>query len=98
MIVLGLYNAFARVPFRLRRLVSRVSGRRPSDSVLRDRAEQPARQAAWVRDQYQHPEEHVHTLGEVQRWFRENGVEYMRAYPSALLADESNELFAPAAD
>jgi hypothetical protein len=34
----------------------------------------------------------------VQRWFAENGVEYVRAYPSALLAGESDDLFAPAGD
>ena len=38
-IVLGVYNAFARVPLRLRRLVARLSGFRliPFDPVLRDR-------------------------------------------------------------
>jgi hypothetical protein len=37
-------------------------------------------------------------LGEVQRWFRENGVEFVRSFPSALLADESADLFAQAED
>ena len=100
MIVLGLYNAFARIPFRLRRLVARLSGYRwiAFDRVLRDRKNEPARREAWVRDQYQHPEEHRHTLAEVQRWFDENGVEYVRSYPSALIATDSDELFASAAD
>jgi SAM-dependent methyltransferase len=99
-IVLGLYNAFARVPLRLRRLVARVSGFRliPFDPVLRDRSHEPARREAWLRDQYQHPEEHRHTLAEVQRWFAENRVEYLRAYPSAVLGEEAGELFTPAAD
>jgi SAM-dependent methyltransferase len=99
-IVLGLYNAFARVPLRLRRLVARVSGFRviPFDPVLRDRAHEPERRAAWIRDQYQHPEEHRHTLAEVQRWFVENGVEYLRAYPSAVLGEDAGELFTRAAD
>ena len=99
-IVLGLYNAFARVPLRLRRLVARASGFRliPFDPVLRDRHGEPARREAWLRDQYQHPEEHRHTLAEVQRWFAENRVEYLRAYPSAVLGDEPGELFARAAD
>jgi SAM-dependent methyltransferase len=99
-IVLGLYNAFARVPLRLRRVVARLSGFRliPFDPVLRDRAHEPARRAAWIRDQYQHPEEHRHTLAEVQRWFAENRVEYLRAYPSAMLADEPADLFARADD
>ena len=99
-IVLGVYNAFARVPLRLRRLAARLSGFRliPFDPVLRDRTHEPARREAWLRDQYQHPEEHRHTLGEVQGWFAENSVEYLRAYPSAVLGDESGELFARAAD
>jgi SAM-dependent methyltransferase len=99
-IVLGLYNAFARVPLRLRRLVARLSGFRliPFDPVLRDRQNEPARREAWLRDQYHHPEEHRHTLAEVQGWFAENRVEYLRAYPSAVLGEEPGELFARAAD
>jgi 2-polyprenyl-3-methyl-5-hydroxy-6-metoxy-1,4-benzoquinol methylase/uncharacterized protein YbaR (Trm112 family) len=106
MLVVGLYNAFARLPHRLRRLVARASGMRviPFDPVLRDRRTEPERRDAWIRDQYLHPEEHRHTLSEVQRWFRENQVDYVRAYPSALLgrADRDGEsdepLFQPAED
>ena len=102
MIVLGLYNAFARVPFRLRRFVARLSAYRwiPFDPVLRDREDEPARREAWLRDQYQHPEEHRHTLAEVQSWFADNGVEFIRAYPSAMLSQpsDSEELFASAPD
>ena len=99
-IVVGVYNAFARLPTRLRRTTARLTGFRlvPFDPVLRDRAAEPARRDAWLRDQYQHPEEHVHTLAEVQAWFRENGVEYLRAYPSAVLDDEPERLFTPAPD
>jgi SAM-dependent methyltransferase len=102
-IILGVYNAFARIPLRARRFVARLSGYRfiPCDPVLRDRESEPARREAWLQDQYQHPEEHHHTLAEVQSWFAENGVEYLRAYPSAILgeeSEESEELFASAAD
>jgi SAM-dependent methyltransferase len=99
-IVLGVYNAFARIPMRLRRLAARLSGFRviPFDPVLRDRTNEPARREAWLRDQYQHPEEHVHTITEVQRWFAENRVEYLRTYPSAVLGEEPEELFTRAAD
>ena len=100
MIVLGLYNVFARIPHRMRRLVARLSGYRliPFDPVLGDRQDQPSRRTAWIKDQYRHPEEHRHTLAEVQSWFRENDVEYVRAYPSALIADDSEDLFAFASD
>jgi 2-polyprenyl-3-methyl-5-hydroxy-6-metoxy-1,4-benzoquinol methylase len=99
-IVLGVYNAFARLPTKLRRLAARASGFRmiPFDPVLRARQHEPARREAWLRDQYQHPEEHSHTLAEVQSWFAENGIEYLRSYPSAVLDDEPDDLFAPAAD
>ena len=83
-IVIGLYNALARIPLRLRRLIARLSRYRwiPFDPVLRERNNEPTRREAWLRDQYRHPEEHRHTLGEVKGWFDENGVEYLRAYPS----------------
>ena len=99
-VVLGVYNAFARIPLRLRRAVARLSGFRliPFDPVLRDRCGEPARRQAWLRDQYQHPEEHRHTVSEVQRWFHENGVEYLRSYPTAMLDEEPGDLLAPAAD
>ena len=100
MIVLGLYNVFARLPLRLRRLVAQLTGYRviPFDAVLSDRKKERARRLAWLRDQYLHPEEHRHTLGEVQSWFRENDVAYVRTYPSALIAEESEVLFAFAGD
>jgi len=96
-IVLGLYNTFARVPTRLRRAVARLTAFRvvPFDPVLRERAAEPARREAWLRDQYRHPEEHVHTIAEVQEWFAENGVEYLRTYPSAVFDDQPDGLFTP---
>lgn len=100
MIVLGLYNAVARIPHRLRRMVARWSNYRliPFDPVLRSRNNEPARREAWLRDQYRHPEEHRHTLGEVQSWFAENDVEFVGAYPSALIGEEPDDLFAFAGD
>ena len=49
---------------------------------------EPARREAWLRDQYMHPEEHRHTTREVQRWFAESGIEYLRTYPDSLFASE----------
>ncbi len=96
MIVIGLYNAFARIPLRLRRMVARLSGYRwiPLDPVLRDRKNEPARREAWVRDQYRHPEEHRHTAAEVRGWFAENGIEYVGTYPSLLMGEKAEDLFA----
>lgn len=95
MIVIGLYNAIARIPLRLRRIIARMTREKwiPGDPVLSDRTSEPARHEAWLRDQYRHPEEHRHTLGEVRSWFRENNVEYVRTFPSALLSEEVAGLF-----
>ncbi len=101
LIVLGLYNAVARIPLRLRRVAARLSNYRwiPFDPVLADRASEPERREAWLRDQYRHPEEHLHTVGEVLRWFRASDVEFVRAYPSAQVHDdEPDDLFAPEPD
>jgi len=102
-VVVGLYNAYARLPHRLRRGVARLTGFRwiPFDPVLRERRAEPARREAWLRDQYRHVEEHRHTLGEVQGWFRENRVEYVRAFPDTLLASDpprGGDLFRAAED
>lgn len=97
-LVIGLYHAWARLPHRLRRAIFRLTGFTPFDPVLRARRNEPARREAWLRDQYLHPEEHRHTLGEVRGWFRESGVEYLRAFPGALFGEERGELFAQAED
>jgi 2-polyprenyl-3-methyl-5-hydroxy-6-metoxy-1,4-benzoquinol methylase len=103
LVVVGVYNAYARLPHRLRRAVARLTGLRwiPLDPVLRARASEPARRAAWLQDQYRHPEEHRHTLAEVQRWFEASGVAYLRTYPSTVTGEpelERGGLFTPAAD
>jgi 2-polyprenyl-3-methyl-5-hydroxy-6-metoxy-1,4-benzoquinol methylase len=97
-LVIGLYNAFARLPQRLRRALYRATGATLFDPVLTARSSEPARREAWLRDQYLHPEEHRHTLREVRGWFRDNGVDYLRTFPSALFEDESADLFAQAED
>ena len=99
-VIVGLYNAFARLPLRFRRVIARLTGFRivPFDPILRERRAEPARRAAWLRDQYQHPEEHRHTVAEVKRWFAGNGIDYLRSFPSTVFDDDGRDLFAPALD
>lgn len=101
MIVLGLYNAVARLPLRARRVVARLTREHwiPFDPILRDRAAEPERRAAWLRDQYRHPEEHRHSLREVRRWFAENDITFVRSYPPILDPDQAPaSLFEPEDD
>jgi SAM-dependent methyltransferase len=99
-VVVGVYNAFARLPLRLRRLVARWTRFRivPFDPVLRDRRNEPARREAWLRDQYQHPEEHRHTVAAIKQWFSDHGVDYLRTFPGTVLDEEPVDLFEPAVD
>ena len=99
-VIIGLYNVFARIPLRLRRVIARLSGYRwiPFDPVLRDRRSEKDRRDAWLRDQYQHPEEHRHSVGEVRNWFDENGVEFVSTYPKLLLGEERKDLLLPDED
>ena len=102
-LVIALYHTLARLPHRLRRGLARLFRYKivPFDPVLRDRAAEPARREAWLRDQYLHPEEHRHLLGEVRRWFRENDVAFLRTLPSSLFGApeiDGAELFEPAGD
>ncbi len=100
MVIVGVYNAIARLPLRFRRGIARLTGFRviPWDPILHERREEPARRLAWLRDQYQHPEEHRHTIAEVKRWFTDSGVDYLRAFPSTVFDDDGRDLFEPAAD
>ena len=99
-IIVGLYNRYARLPLRLRRLIARMTNYRfiPFDPVLSDRMSEPERRRAWLRDQYQHPEEHSHTLREVMQWFAENDVRYLRCYPAATIGEDDEDLFALSED
>ena len=75
-----------------------MPGRSNLTPILRERRAEPARRAAWLRDQYQHPEEHRHTVAEVKRWFAGNGIEYLRSFPSTVFEDDGGDLFEPAVD
>ncbi|HKT75963.1 MAG TPA: methyltransferase domain-containing protein [Sphingobium sp.] len=93
LVIVGLYNRYARLPHRMRRLAMRWSGGRwiAGDRVLAEREGQADRREAWLRDQYHHPEEHRHTVSEVRRWFAANGIDYVRSVPSALIDEEEEQ-------
>jgi SAM-dependent methyltransferase len=99
-VIVGVYNACARIPLRLRRAIARATRYRivPFDPVLRARRHEPARREAWLRDQYQHPEEHCHTVAEVKQWYARSDVDYLRTFPSTVFDDEPADLFERAVD
>jgi len=82
-LVVGLYNAFGRIPTDLRRVLFRICGPRLAflDPRIREVRLNEARRRAWFMDQYRHPHESKHTLGQVLRWFDEIGFSFVRGIP-----------------
>lgn len=89
-ILIGLYNKIGRLTTDARRLIFNLSRDRFTflDSRLREKQMVGDRRRAWFMDQYKHPHESKHTIGEVQGWFSENGFDFVNAIPKA-------EAFAP---
>lgn len=85
LILIGLYNTYARLPTLWRR---RAFERFGSSLYLLDprltsaRLNQ-ARWQAWFRDQYRHPHETRHSIDEVLGWFDEAGIDFLSSVPAA---------------
>lgn len=88
-IVVGLYNTYGRLTTDLRRLVFRLTGDRFQflDPRLRRKHLGSAVRLAWFKDQYKHPHESTHTLGEVLGWFDRSAVAFMTSIPGCTATD-----------
>ena len=98
-ILVGLYNKYGRLYLDLRRLVFGLSGGRFRwlDPRLRNTSLSELRKQTWYLDQYQHPLESSHTIGEVLSWFKRAGFAYVngipRSTPTATALSEGDRLF-----
>ena len=57
-----------------------------------------AKKRAWFADQYQHPHESKHTIGETLRWLDEIGFGFVKSIPRSRLFQpigRQDSLFAP---
>ncbi|MBD3289768.1 methyltransferase domain-containing protein [candidate division KSB1 bacterium] len=85
-LVIGLYNPFGRIPVKMRRLLRRMfrtSGieKKAVQRQLVTGHEDFEKNESWLADQYYHPHESTHSIGEVLNWFDKNGIEYINAMP-----------------
>jgi SAM-dependent methyltransferase len=86
MVVIGLYNAIARVPSWLRAKAIPFLG--PNiDYVVRTRIRDDRKRDIWMKDQYYNPHETWHSIDDVLGWFREAGVEFVNCRPPILDTD-----------
>jgi carbamoyltransferase len=86
-IIIGLYNTYGRLMMDLRRSIFRLTGGRGKwlDAYLRrSRFTTEEKRRAWFNDQYRHPHESKHTIGEVLDWFDQCGLTFVRGIPSVV--------------
>lgn len=85
-ILVGLYNRFGRIRTLIRRLFYKIFGKSLImilDPTLRNLKKNKNLQIdSWIKDQYEHPVESLHTLDEVLYWFKKNNIEYINSLPS----------------
>ena len=85
-VLIGLYNKFGRARTIIRKYLSKLFGLKILeilDPTLRKLKEDENEKNAWIRDQYLHPIESLHTIDEVLKWFRENNIEFISSIPSS---------------
>jgi len=94
-IAIGLYNSIGRIPLQLRILLAQSifkNNDRIKDWFIRMQIGDIAdieRARGWWNDQYEHPHETTHTVGEILKWFKKNDIEYYQTVPSLKTFDQS---------
>lgn len=83
LIIVGLYNWLGRLPILWRRWLINRFGRAAAllDPRLR-RAEEDQRRDAWFMDQYMHPHETRHSMGELLGWLDAEGFDFTASLPT----------------
>ena len=89
-IIIGLYNRYGRLLLDARRVIFKITGGRFKwiDPYMRKTRMSTGKQDAWFHDQYLHPHESSHTMGELIRWYDENDFEYVNGIPKPRVWDE----------
>jgi 2-polyprenyl-3-methyl-5-hydroxy-6-metoxy-1,4-benzoquinol methylase len=95
-VAVGLYNRFGRIPLKFRIILAKTIFR--NNNYIKDwfirmqisDINDIERARGWWNDQYLHPHETTHTIGEVLRWFKKNNVQYYQTVPSSNPFDKSD--------
>lgn len=94
-VLIGLYNKIGRVRTIFRKYLYKIFGKlilNLLDPTLRNLKKNSDERRAWIRDQYMHPIESLHSLDEVLQWFDKNNIQFISSIPSCNL-DEDDDLF-----
>ena len=85
-VLVGLYNRLGRIRTIIRRYIFKIFGRKiieKIDPTLRNLKFDENEKIAWIRDQYIHPLESLHTIDEVLKWFKIHNIEFISSIPSS---------------
>ena len=95
-VLIGMYNKIGRVRTIFRRYVFKFFGRKILDKIdptLRNLKFDENEKNAWIRDQYIHPIESIHTIDEVLNWFDKNNITFISSIPSTDFDYNYNDIF-----
>ena len=88
-IMIGLYNYYARVPTWVRSKLVGLLGQN-IDYVVRNRITDTKKADIWIKDQYYNPHETWHSIDEVLKWFNQNNIEFVNCSPAILGSSGEN--------
>ena len=99
-IIIGLYNSYGRLLTNIiQMLVNRLGDRcKFLDPRLRNKSLGDLKKLVWFRDQYKHPHETNHSIGEVLKWFDREGFTFVSSIPKISVFDSfsaDDKLFKP---
>ena len=81
----------------LRRYRFKIFGRKSIEKIdptLRNLKLDENEKVAWIRDQYIHPLESLHTIDEVLKWFKIHNIEFISSIPSSDYDYDYDNIFA----
>ena len=84
-IIIGVYNKIGRLRTIVRKYASKLFGKKfleIFDPTLKNLKISDEERVSWIKDQYFHPIESLHTLDEVLEWFKKNDIQYINSIPS----------------
>lgn len=88
-IAIGLYHKIGRIPLKTRKFLAHTifkNNNSVKDYFIKIQIgdiDDKERARGWWNDQYNHPHETSHTIGQVLRWFKKNKIKYIQAVPSS---------------
>ena len=95
-VLIGLYNKYGRIRTLIRKYLYKILGKKflsIIDPTLRNLKLDENEQTAWIRDQYNHPIESLHTIDEVLRWFKKHDIDFVSSIPSSDFDYDYNDIF-----